>query len=131
MKKINFLKFRRPCLNMKTLVFALAILAVIGFVLAIFFGIKAVNLKKEFTEIGPREKLDKIQSYVLVLEKFEEFKKKEGGGNTTADLERAVLATNSGVLKSLFDDMVFGGNLKADMDYFLDAIIDALKLFSK
>jgi len=131
MKKINFLKFRRPRLNMKALVFALAILAVIGFVFAILFGIKTINLKKEFTEIGPREKLDKIWSYALVLEKFEKFRRKEGGGDTTAELERAVLVTNSGVLKSLFDDMVFGGNLKDDMNYFLDAIIDSLELFSK
>lgn len=131
MKIFNFLKVRKTCLNTKILIIVLVVLVVIGFGLAIYFGVKAVNFKKEFAEIGPREKLEKVHSYVLVLEKFEEFKRKEGRDDTTRDLERAVLATNSGVLKNLFDEMIFGGNLKKDMEYFLDAVIDSLKLYSK
>lgn len=131
MKIFNFLKVKKTCLNTKTLIMALIFLVVIGFGLAVYFGIKVVNLKEEFAEIGPQEKLEKVNSYALVLEKFEEFKKKEGEDDTTAELERAVLATNSGVLKNLFDEMLFGGNLKKDMEYFLDAVIDALKFFSE
>ena len=66
----------------------------------------------------------------MVLEKFEQFERKEGAGDTTVALERAVLRTKSGVLKTLFDEMVLGGNLEKDMEYFLDAIIDALQFFS-
>ena len=126
-----FKKIKKICLNIKTLNIILIILLVIGFGLAVYFGIKAANLKKEFAEVGPREKLERIHSYALVLEKFEEFKKKEGAKNTTVALERAVLATDSGVLKNLFDEIIFGGNLEKDMKYFLDAVIDSLKFFSK
>lgn len=126
-----FKKIKKICFNVKVLIAALIILMVIGFGLAIYFGVKVNNLKKEFAEIGPREKLEKIHSYTLVLEKFEEFKREEGVKNTTAALERAVLATGSGVLKSLFDEIIFGGNLKKDMEYFLDAVINSLNFFSK
>ncbi len=128
---LSFKKLKEIHFTTKTLIIVLVILAVIAFGLAIYFGVKATGLKKEFSEIGPREKLEKIYSYALVLEKFREFEKKEGRDNANVALERAVLATNSGVLKSLFDDMIYGGNLKKDMEYFLDAIIDSLKLFSQ
>ncbi len=128
---LSFTKLKEIRFTTKTLIIVLVILPVIGFALAIYFSVKTTNLKKEFSEIGPREKLDKIYSYALVLEKFEEFKRKEGKNNTTTELEKAVLATHGGVLKSLFDEMVFGSNLKGDMDYFLDAVIDSLKLFSQ
>ncbi len=131
MKCFNFKKVKKVCFNSRTLIIVLAVLVIVGFGLAVYFGVKANNLKKEFSGIGPREKLEKINSYVVILEKFEEFKRKEGRDDTTTKLERAVLATNSGVLKSLFDEMIFGGNLKKDMEYFLDAVIDSLKLFSQ
>ena len=131
MKIFNFIKSKKKCLNIKTLVVVLVVLVVIGFALAIYFDIKAVTLKKEFSEIGPQEKLERVYSYAVVLEKFEEFRRTEGKSDTTVALERAVLATHSGVLKNLFDEMIYGGNLKKDMDYFLDATIDSLKLYSK
>ena len=131
MEIFNFIKTKKKRLGAKALIIALIVLVAIGFGLAAYFKIQVNNLKKEFAEIGPREKMETIHSYALVLEKFEEFKRKEGAENTTAELERAVLRTNSGVLKALFDEMVFGGNLEKDMEYFLDAVIDALKFFSK
>lgn len=124
-------KIKRTFLNLNTLIIILAVLVVIGFGLAVYFGIRANNLEKEFAGIGPKEKLEKIHSYAVVLEKFEAFKRKKGKDNTTTDLERAVLATNSGVLKTLFQEMISGGNTEKDMNYFLDAVIDALKFFSK
>jgi hypothetical protein len=124
-------KIKRTCLNIKTLIIALVVLVIIGFGLAVYFGVKVNNLKKEFAEIGPQEKLETIHSYAVVLEKFEEFKRKEGAEDTTAELERGVLATGSGVLKNLFDEMVLGGNLEKDMEYFLDAVIDSLQFFSR
>lgn len=126
-----FKKIKKICLNTKTLIIALVVLVIIGFGLAVYFGIKTANLKKEFAEIGPQEKLERIHSYAVVLEKLEQFKRKEGAENTTTGLERAVLTTGSGVLKNLFDEMVLGGNLEKDMEYFLDAVIDSLKFFSK
>lgn len=123
-------KVKKACFTTKALIIALAVLIIVGFGLAVYFGVKVSNLKKEFAEIGPQGKMETIHSYTVVLEKFEEFKRKEGAGNTTADLERAVLATNSGVLKTLFDEMVLGRNLEKDMEYFLDAVIDALQFFS-
>lgn len=132
MKIFNFVKSKyKACFNSKTLITILVVLVVIGFILAVYFGIKVANLKKEFSEIGPREKLEKVHSYVIVLEKLEEFKRTEGKNDTTRELERAVLTTGSGVLRALFDELVMGGNLKKDMDYFLDAVIDSLKLFSQ
>lgn len=128
---LSFKKLREIHFTTKTFIVILVVLIVIGFGLAIYFGVKVNNLKREFAEIGPREKLERIHSYAIVLEKFEEFRRKEGAGKTTAELERAVLNTGSGVLDTLFDEMVLGGNLKKDMDYFLDAVIDSLKFFSQ
>lgn len=126
-----FKRVKKTCFNTKALIIALIILVIIGFGLTVYLGIKMVNLKKEFREIGPREKLERIYSYVLVLDKFEKFKAEEGEKKTVVALEKAVLATDSGVLKNLFDEMIFSGNDEKDMNYFLDAIIDSLKLFSK
>lgn len=130
MEIFNFIKSKKKRLNIKILIAALIVLMMVGFGLAVYFGVKVSNLKKEFAEIGPQEKLETIHSYTVVLEKFEQFKKEEGAGDTTAALERAVLRTNSGVLKTLFDEVVLGGNLEKDMEYFLDAVIDALQFFS-
>jgi len=131
MKIFNFLKFNKVCFNTKTTVIVLAVLTIVCFASTLYFAVKTANLKKEFSDIGPKEKLETIHSYVLVLEKFEEFIRQEGQNNITNELERAVLATKNGSLKSLFDEMIFGGNLKKDMDYFMDAIVDSLKLFSQ
>jgi len=130
MKFFNLFKKKTPSKN-KILIIILTVLIIIGFTLSIYFRIEMINLKKEFSEIGPQEKLEKINSYAVVLEKFEEFKRKEGESDTSAELEKAVLATNSGVLKTLFNEMILGGNLDKDMRYFLDAVIDSLKFFSR
>lgn len=131
MRCFDFRKIRKLCLSTKGLIIVLIVLVVIGFGLAVYFGVKVSNAKKEFAEIGPREKLERIHSYAVVLETFKEFRREKGGRDTTVELEKAVLATNSGVLKTLFDEIVLGGNLDKDMDYFLDAAIDSLKFFSK
>lgn len=131
MKIFNFLKFKKACFNIKTAVVILAVLTIICFATTLYFAVKTANLKKEFSDIGPKEKLETIYSYALVLEKFEEFKRQGGQNNATNELEQAVLATKNGALKSLFDEIIFGGNLKKDMDYFMDAIVDSLKLFSQ
>jgi len=130
MEVFNFIKSKKKRLNIRILIVALIVLMVVGFGLAVYFGVKVSNLKKEFAEIGPQEKLETIHSYTVVLEKFEQFKREEGAGDTTVALERAVLRTNSGVLKTLFDEVVLGGNLEKDVEYFLDAVIDALQFFS-
>ncbi len=128
---LSFKKIKTVCFNFKALVIVLLVITVISLGLAVYFGINNAKIKKEFTEIGPQEKMEKLHSYAVVLEKFEQFKRQEGQGESMADLEMAVLATGSGVLKALFDDMIFGGNLEKDMDYFMDAVIDSLKFFSK
>lgn len=130
MEVFNSIKSKKKRLGIRILIVALIVLIIIGFGLAVYFGVKVSNLKKEFAEIGPREKLETIHSYTVVLEKFEQFEREEGAGGTTTALERAVLRTNSGVLKTLFDEVVLGGNLEKDMEYFLDAVIDALQFFS-
>jgi len=131
MKIFNFFRSKKTLSKSKILITVLIVMVVVGFALAIYFGIKAANFKKEFGEIGPPEKLEKIHSYAVTLEKFEAFRRKEGAKDTTAELERAVLATDNGVLKTLFREIVLGGNLEKDMNYFLDAVIDSLKFFSK
>lgn len=126
-----FKKIKKIFFNIKIIVICLLALLIIEFGLVVYLAVKINNLKKDFAEIGPREKLERLHTYAVVLEKFEEFKRKEGAGNTTVNLERAVLTTDSGVLKNLFDEMVLGGNLEKDMEYFLDAVIDSLNFFSK
>ncbi len=115
----------------KLIIIILTVLVVIGFGLTAYFAIQNNKIKKQFTNIGPKEKLEKIHSYVLVLEKFENFKRKQGQENTTEQLEKAVLDTESGVLKALYNDVVLGGNLEKDLNYFMDALIDSLEFFSR
>ena len=122
--------FRKSKKN-KILIIVLIILVIIGFSLTAYFAVKVNKVKSQFAEIGPKEKLEKIHSYALALEKFKTFEKEEGKKDTTAELERAVLSTDSGVLKNLFREIVLGGNLEKDMDYFMEAIIDSLKFFSR
>ena len=126
-----FKKIKKIFFSIKIAVICLVVLLIIGFGLIVYLAVKINHLKTEFAEIGPREKMERIHSYAVALEKFEEFKRTEGAEDTTAELERAVLATDSGVLKTLFDEIVLGGNLEKDMEYFLDAVIDSLKFFSK
>jgi len=126
-----FKKIKKIFSSIKIIVICLVVLLVVEFGLVVYLTAKVTNLKKEFAEIGPREKMERIHSYAVALEKFEEFKRKEGAGDTTVEFERAVLSTDSGVLKALFDEVVLGGNLEKDMEYFLDAVIDSLKFFSK
>lgn len=126
-----FKKVKKIFSNIKIIIICLIVLLVVEFGLVVYLTVKINILKKEFAEIGPREKLEKIHSYAVVLEKFEEFKTKEGAENTTAELEKAVLAAGSGVLENLFEEILLGENLEEDMEYFLEAVIDSLKFFSK
>jgi len=126
-----FHKLKKIFSSVKIVVIILVVLLVVEFALVVYLAVKMRNLKQEFAQIGPREKLERLHNYAVVLEKFEQFRRKDGQNNATAELEKAVLDTDSGVLKSLFDEIVLGDNLEADMDYFMDAVIDSLKFFSK
>lgn len=131
MNWLNFKKIKATYFNLKVLVIVLTIISIVSLGLAIYFGIENVKIREDFTEIGPKEKMEKLHSYAVVLEKFENFRRQEGQGESMAELEMSVLATGSGVLKALFDDMIFGSNLEKDMNYFMDAVVDSLKFFSK
>ncbi len=126
-----FHKIKKIFSSVKIVVIVLAVLLVVEFALVVYLAVKVHNLKQDFSDIGPKEKLETLHNYALVLEKFEKFRRENGQKGTTAELEKAVLATDSGVLKSLFDEIVLGDNLEKDMNYFLDAVIDSLKFFSK
>ncbi len=126
-----FHKLKKIFSSIKIVVIILIVLLIIEFALVVYLAVKAGNLKQEFAQIGPQEKLETLHNYALVLEKLEQFRRKNGQNDTTAKLEKAVLDTDSGVLKSLFDEIVLGDNLEKDMDYFMDAVIDSLKFFSQ
>lgn len=111
----------------------LLVIAVLGIIGSAYFGVKTNRLKQDLVNFDRMrgQKLERVQKYVDVLEKFEKFKRTEGAGKTTGDLEKAVETTGNGVLKNLLDEVLLGGNLKEDMDYFLDAVIDSMKFFSE
>lgn len=110
-------------LNIKTLIIILAVLVVIGWGLAIYFGLQVKNPNCAYDE-----KLEKLNAYAVLLDKSMKLVQED---RSLDILEMDVRLLNNGSLLNVWQDVVFGGNKKEDIDYYYAIIIDALKFFSK
>lgn len=112
-------------LNIKTLIILLIVLVVIGWGLAIYFGLKE---KPQTPTSTCQETIEKLRSYALLLDKSTKLARQDKGFE---DLEMDIRLLNNGTLLAEWEDVVFGGNQKEDLENYFDVIIDSLKFFSK
>jgi len=122
-----FGKIKKILLQKKALIIALAALAIIGWLFAIYFGIN-LNRAKEMVSTNCLEKLEKINAYSNLLDKSNKLVRQQNG---LESLESDVYALNNGTLYNIWKNVVLGGNKKEDLNDYFDTIIDSLILFSK
>jgi hypothetical protein len=109
--------------KIKVLVIILIVLIVIGWGLAVYFG-----LKWKASPGTCSERLEKLNAYADLLKKSTDLSRQ----NKSFDiLETDVRSINNGVLLAEWQNVVFSGNKKEDLDNYFDVIIDALNFFSK
>lgn len=110
-------------MSKKILIIILIVLVVIGWALAVYFGLRC---KISAPTYG--EGLEKLHSYALLLDKSTKLAREE---KSFDNLEMDIRLLNNGTLLAEWEDVVFGGNQKEDLENYFDVIIDALKFFSK
>jgi len=116
-------KIRQVILKVKILIIILAILAVSGWGLAIYFSLKA-----QPPSLTCGERLEKLYSYALLLDESIRLARQDKSFDV---LEMNVRLLDNGTLLAEWEDVVWGGNQKEDLEAYFDVIIDALKFFSK
>lgn len=107
----------------KILIIVLIILIVVGWALAIYFFSK--SRAPVFT---CDERLEKLHSYALLLDRSNKLVRQDKSLDV---LEADIRLLDNGSLFNTWQDAVFGGNQKRDVEYYFDVIIDSLKFFSE
>lgn len=116
-------RIKEIILKIKVLIILLAILAIAGWAVAIYF-----ITKPSPPVITCGERLEKLHVYALLLDKSTILARQ----NKSFDvLEMDVRLIDNGSLLSEWEDVVFGGNREEDLNNYFDVIIDSLKFFSK
>jgi hypothetical protein len=117
-------KVRQTIFQIKALIIVLIVLIAVGWGLAIYFGLKAQ------TPIPATcvKRLEKLNSYAVLLDESTQLARQEKSFDT---LEMNIHLLDNGTLLAEWEDVVFGGNQKEDLENYFDVIIDALKFFSK
>jgi len=122
-----FGKIKKIFLRKKALIIVLIALAIIGWVFAIYFGIK-MNQIKEMTSENCLEKLDKVRAYSEILDKSNKTARQEKSFDV---LEPEIRALNNGTLLAVWQNVVWGGNKEEDLNDYFDTLLDSIMLFSK
>lgn len=120
-------KIRQVIFKVKALIVVLIVLAVIGWFFAIYFGLK-INKTEPTSNLPCVERLEKLHSYSVLLDESNQLVRQE---KSLDILEKDILLLNNGSLLAEWEDVVWGGNQKEDLDNYFDVIIDSLKFFSK
>ena len=122
-----FGKIKKIFLKKKALIVVLVALAIIGWVFAIYFGIK-INQTKETNSVNYLEKLDKVRAYSEILDKSNKMARQEKSFDV---LEPDIRALNNGTLLAVWQNVVWGGNKEEDLNDYFDTLLDSIILFSK
>ncbi len=120
-------KIRQIIFKVKALIVVLIVLAVIGWFFAIYFGLK-INKTEPTSNLPCVERLGKLHSYSVLLDESNQLARQE---KSLDILEKDILLLNNGSLLAEWEDVVWGGNQKEDLENYFDVIIDSLKFFSK
>ena len=102
-------------------------MVIVGWGFMIYFGIKANKVGK-LTSASCLEKLSKVNTYAKLLDESNKLSRQ---GKSLDSLEMNVRALNNGTLLAEWQNVVFSGNRKEDLNSYFDVIIDSLKFFSK
>lgn len=122
-----FGKIKKLFLKTKVIIIALLVLAIIGWGFMIYFGIKA-NKAEKLTSSNCLERLEKVHNYALLLDQSNKLARQEKSFDV---LEQDIRSFKNGTLLAEWQNVVFGGNKKNDLDNYFDVIIDSLIFFSK
>jgi len=122
-----FGKIKQLFLKTKVIIIVLLVLAVVGWGFMIYFGIKA-NKAEKLSSVSCLEKIEKLNNYASLLDKSNKVVRQEKG---LEDLEQDVRTLNNGSLLNEWQNVVFGGNKKKDLDSYFDTLIDSIMFFSK
>ena len=114
-------------MKVKIIIIILLILAIVGWGFMIYFGIKA-NKAEKLTSSSCLERLEKVHNYALLLDQSNKLVRQEKSLDV---LEQDIRILNNGTLLAEWQNVVFGGNKKKDLDNYFDVIIDSLMFFSK
>jgi len=122
-----FGKIKQLFLKTKVIIIILLVLAIIGWGFMIYFGIKA-NKAEKLTSLSCLEQLEKVNAYAILLDRSNKLVRQEKGLEV---LEQDIRSLKNGTLLAEWQNVVFGGNKKKDLDNYFDVIIDSLMFFSK
>ncbi|MBU2564420.1 hypothetical protein KKA23_02470 [Patescibacteria group bacterium] len=118
-------KIKKNLLKTKTLIIVLVILAIIGWALVIYLGVKPDSQKSIYCTQCV-DKLEKVNSYASLLEQSRKLVKQ---GKGLESLEIDIHALNNGSLLAEWENVVFGEG--QDIEDYFDVVIDSIKFFSK
>jgi len=122
-----FGKIKKIFLKKKALIVVLVVLAVVGWVFAIYFGVK-MNQTKEMTSENCLKKIDRVRAYSEILDKSNKMARQEKSFDV---LEADIRALNNGTLLVVWQNVVWGGNKEEDLNDYFDTLIDSIILYSK
>jgi hypothetical protein len=124
---MKFKGVRQAIFKVKTLIIVLVILLIISCGFMVYFGIRASKAEK-LTSFSCLEKLEKVHNYAVLLDQSNKLARQE---KSLDGLEQDVRSLGNGTLLAEWQNVVFGGNKKQDLDNYFDVIIDSLMFFSK
>jgi len=123
----KFKSVKLAIFKIRTLIIVLVILVIIGWGFMIYFGIKA-NKAEKMTSFSCLEKVERLNAYAILLDKSIKLARQEKG---LEELEQEIRELKNGTLLAEWQNVVFGGNKKKDLDSYIDVILDSLMFFSK
>lgn len=119
-----FKKIKQTVFQIKVLIIVFIVLIVVGWGLAIYFGLKTQTPIPATCE----KRLEKLNSYAVLLDESTKLARQ----NKSFDaLEMDIRLLDNGSLLAEWEDVVWGGNQENDLNNYFDVIIDVLKFFSK
>jgi hypothetical protein len=122
-----FGKIKNIFLKKKALIIALAVLVVVGWFFAIYFGIKA-NSSGNAALSGCFAKMEKLNTYASILDQSNKLAREK---KSFTVLENDIRSLNNGTLLATWQQVVLGGNKQQDLNDYFDTLIDSLVFFSK
>lgn len=122
-----FGKIKQLFLKTRVIIIALLILTIVGWGFMIYFGIRA-NKAEKMSSVNCSEKLEKVNTYAMILDQSNKLARQE---KSLDGLEQDIRSLKNGSLLAEWQNVVFGGNKKEDLDNYFDLIIDSLMFFSK
>jgi len=122
-----FGKIKNILLKRKALIIVLAVLAVVGWFFAIYFGIKA-NRPATISSTECLTSLERVHNYAAILDQSNKLARDK---KSLDGLETQIRDTGNGTLLAVWQNVVIGGNKQQDLNDYFDTLIDSINFFSQ